>query len=210
MRMGTRKRRVSAPMPTSITKVNRIASPRGIRRENHRTGKESAIASAKPPSSTTGTVGAAHMSHTTAASPSTRIAFQVLLEILIRVGRDPERTGATRVTPPSGCFIGLHPRAASNGEILIFALRPPSSVLAACPGQDLAQFLEVFFHLLADRLDEPSIVQDVLDLVWGGVAANVFFPDHVFEVSPLLEAVDDVLENLLLPVRVGVNAEESV
>src|SRR5215218_5442428 len=150
MRMGTRKRRASAPMPTRIAKVNRIASPRGIRRENHRTGKESAIASAKPPSSTTGTVGAAHMSHTTAASPTTRIAFRVLLEILIRVGRDRGRAGATRLAPPSSCFIGLHPRAASNGEILILAPRPPSRVRAPRPGQDLAEFLEVFFHLLAD------------------------------------------------------------
>jgi hypothetical protein len=47
-----------------------------------------------------------------------------------------------------------------------------------------------------------------LELVWGGVATNVLFTNHVFEVCPLPEAVDDVLNDFLLSIRAGVNAED--
>ena len=102
-------------MPIRIKKVARIASHRGITRESHRTGKERAIARAKPPSSTTGTVGAAHMSNTRATNPSTRNTLRVLLEIRMGVGRRA-RTGAARSVRSLLCFIGFYRRIASNKD----------------------------------------------------------------------------------------------
>jgi hypothetical protein len=64
-----------------------MASPRGIKRESHRTGKDKTIASVKPPSSITGMAGAAHMSNTRAVNPSAMSKFRVLLEIRIGLGR---------------------------------------------------------------------------------------------------------------------------
>jgi len=86
MRIGNSKRRARVPMPVRPARVARMASPRGIRCDSHRTGKESAIAAAKPPSSTTGTVGANHMSSTSARPPSTTSTVRVRLEIRIGVG----------------------------------------------------------------------------------------------------------------------------
>jgi hypothetical protein len=63
-----------------------MASPRGIKCDSQRTGKESAIARAKPPSSTTGTVGAYHMISASATNPRTKSTVRVRLEIRMGVG----------------------------------------------------------------------------------------------------------------------------
>ena len=49
--------------------------------------------------------------------------------------------------------------------------RSPSVVSSPRPN-DLAQLIEVFFHLLTGFLYELGIIQDVQDLVGGSVAAN--------------------------------------
>jgi hypothetical protein len=87
MRIGTKTRSARAPAPIKIKKVARMARPRGIKCDSHRTGKESAIATAKPPSRTTGTVGANHISSTRAMTPSTTSTVRVRLEIRMGVER---------------------------------------------------------------------------------------------------------------------------
>jgi hypothetical protein len=94
MRIGTTKSEARAPAPVRIKKVAAMASPRGIRWDSQRTGKESAIAKAKPPSSTTGTVGANHMSSTRARTPSTTSTVRVRLEIRMGVGDGCSPTGS--------------------------------------------------------------------------------------------------------------------
>jgi hypothetical protein len=69
---------------------------------------------------------------------------------------------------------------------------------------------KVFSHLLARSLDQPGVLKDALDLLGGGVAADVLFLQHFPEVRPILDAVDDVLKNLILPPRSVVGAEEPV
>ena len=88
IRMGTRTRKARVTMPANSRKVTSIANHRGMRWESHRTGNEKTSASAKPPSRTTGTVGAAHMRSASAMRPSTRSAVLVRLEMRIGVGRD--------------------------------------------------------------------------------------------------------------------------
>src|SRR5215203_3965857 len=57
---------------------------------------------------------------------------------------------------------------------------------------------EVIVHLLVSGLYKPRVVENVLDLVGGGVAADVPFLHHVPEVRPMADAVADVLEDLPL------------
>ena len=102
------------PSPSKIRKQTRIASPRGITRASHLTGKERGIASAKPPSNTTGTVGANHMSNTRATSPSTSSTLRVLLETRMGVGR--RAPPAARPVRSFLCFTGFHRRISSNKD----------------------------------------------------------------------------------------------
>jgi hypothetical protein len=113
IRTGTRKRSATITAPISSKNVERIASPRGMRRESHRTGNESAIATAKPPRRVTGTVGAAHMSSTSTTSPSTRRTVRVRREIRMGVGRalDPP----SLVSPPGfSLCLSANPPARSH------------------------------------------------------------------------------------------------
>jgi hypothetical protein len=67
---------------------------------------------------------------------------------------------------------------------------------------------EVVAHLLVGDPDEPGVIENVLDLVGGGVAANVLFLHHIPQVLPLADAVADVLEELPLPLGASPIAEE--
>src|SRR5215208_6282790 len=67
---------------------------------------------------------------------------------------------------------------------------------------------KVFSHLLARSLDEPGVLEDALDLLSGGIAADVLFLQHFPEVRPVLDAVDNVLKYLILAPRSVVGAED--
>ena len=69
---------------------------------------------------------------------------------------------------------------------------------------------EVFAQLLASGLDEPGVLENPLNFLSGGVAANVLFLEHLPEVRPVLYTVDDVLKYLILSPRSVVGAEEPV
>src|SRR5829696_4077767 len=69
---------------------------------------------------------------------------------------------------------------------------------------------EVFAQLLASGLDEPGVLKDPLNLLSGGVAANVLFLEHLPEVRPVLYTVDDVLKYLILSPGSVVGAEEPI
>jgi hypothetical protein len=56
--------------------VSRIASPLGMKCERARTGNESTMASATPPSATAGTVGAAYKRSANRANPATTMPIQ--------------------------------------------------------------------------------------------------------------------------------------
>jgi hypothetical protein len=86
IRMGTRTRKARETILANSRKVMSIANHRGMRWESQRTGNERTSASAKPPSRTTGTVGAAHMKSPSAMAPSTRSTVLVRLEMRIGVG----------------------------------------------------------------------------------------------------------------------------
>src|SRR3954469_23980275 len=77
-----------------------------------------------------------------------------------------------------------------------------------CP-KGPAQLFEVFFHLLSGTLDQSGVIQDVLDLCWGGVAADVLLLHYLLQVSSVTKPVDDVLKDLLLTLR-RVGAEERI
>lgn len=67
---------------------------------------------------------------------------------------------------------------------------------------------EVVAQLLVGGLYELWVFEDLLDLVWGGVAADVFFLQYVPQVRPFANAVDGVLEDLALPLGAGLISEE--
>src|SRR5919112_1395173 len=69
---------------------------------------------------------------------------------------------------------------------------------------------EVFAQLLASGLDEPGVLEDPLNFLSGGVAANVLFLEHLSKVRPVLDTVDDVLKYLILSPGAVVGAEEPV
>ena len=71
IRMGTRIRKARVTIPANTRKVMSIANHRGMRWDSQRTGNERTSASAKPPSRTIGTVGAAHMRSASVMRPST-------------------------------------------------------------------------------------------------------------------------------------------
>jgi hypothetical protein len=91
MGIGTSTSNTKTPSPIKARKETSIANPRGITRETYLTGKERGIASAKPPSSTIGSVGAAHINSASATSPSTNRTVRVLLATLIGVSRNLPR-----------------------------------------------------------------------------------------------------------------------
>jgi hypothetical protein len=61
---------------------------------------------------------------------------------------------------------------------------------------------EVFPHLLVGDLDEPRVLENVLDFSPGGIATDVLLLDYIPEMCPLADAMADVFENLSLPVMV--------
>src|SRR5215218_2420323 len=69
---------------------------------------------------------------------------------------------------------------------------------------------EVFAQLLASGLDEPGVLEDALNFLSGGVAANILFLEHLPEVRPVLDTVDDVLKYLILSPGSVVGAEEPI
>src|SRR5215210_664578 len=69
---------------------------------------------------------------------------------------------------------------------------------------------EVLLHALAGGLDEAWTVEYVLDLLGRGVATDVLFPQHVPEVRPIPDAMDDVLDHLALPLVAGPGVEDPV
>ncbi len=52
-------------------------------------------------------------------------------------------------------------------------------------------------------MDKLGVSDDLVYYFLRAVAAHVGFPEHVVEVSLLVQAVDDVAEYLLLPLRAG-------
>src|SRR5918997_5815443 len=83
---GTRKSAASTKMPTTSRNETRIASPRGMSSESQRTGKESARASTKPPTTVVSTVGTCQITSPSKASTARIRAVRVRLEIRIGVG----------------------------------------------------------------------------------------------------------------------------
>ncbi len=69
---------------------------------------------------------------------------------------------------------------------------------------------EVLAHLLMSGLNEPGIVEDLLDLGRRGVTADVLFLNYVLKMRPIADAVADVLEDLPLPLVVVRAAKELV
>jgi hypothetical protein len=67
---------------------------------------------------------------------------------------------------------------------------------------------EVGAHLLVGSLDELRVVENVLYLFGGGVAANVLFLHYISQVRPLADAVADVLKYLLFSLGTGPAAKE--
>ena len=69
---------------------------------------------------------------------------------------------------------------------------------------------EVFTQLLTCGFNEPRVLEYALNLVGGGVAADILFLQHLPEIRPLFDTVDDVLEDLILTPRAVVSAKEPV
>src|SRR3712207_5188391 len=69
---------------------------------------------------------------------------------------------------------------------------------------------EVLAHLLAGSLDEPGVVENGLDLLGRGVAADVLLLQDVSQVRPFTYAVDDVLDYLSLPLITSPGVEDPV
>ena len=69
---------------------------------------------------------------------------------------------------------------------------------------------KVFAQLLACGLDESWVLPDAPQVLGGGVAPDVLFLEHLSEVRPVLNAVDDVLEYLILSPGSVVGAEEPI
>ncbi len=64
--------------------------------------------------------------------------------------------------------------------------------------------------MLPGGLDDPGVAQYVGYLPSGSVAAHVLLPDDIHQVHALVHAVDNILEDLLLPCRASGAAEETV
>jgi hypothetical protein len=62
---------------------------------------------------------------------------------------------------------------------------------------------EILAQLLASCLHEPGVLEYVADLGAGGIATDVLFLEHFPEVRPIPDAVDYVLEYLLLAPRMA-------
>jgi hypothetical protein len=114
IRSGTRKKNPREIKPSMATTVNKIASPRGIKCESARTGKESTIASATPPRATAGTVGAAYKSSAKRAMPTTTMPIQTRVETRIGVRYPPDAEFFCRSLPR-----GLRARSLAHLSILI-------------------------------------------------------------------------------------------
>src|SRR5918998_5232828 len=69
---------------------------------------------------------------------------------------------------------------------------------------------EVLLQVLAGGLDEPGIRANLLYLQGRGVASHVLLLYHVAQVRPLAQAVDDVLDDPLLPRRRLITAKQPV
>ena len=81
------------------TTVSRIARPLGMMCERARTGNESTMASATPPSATAGTVGAAYKRSANRANPTKTMPIQTREEMRIGVMWPPDADFPSRSLP---------------------------------------------------------------------------------------------------------------
>lgn len=83
---GARKSATSTTSQTKSRNESRIDSPRGMNQESQRTGKESARASAKPPTTVVSTLGTYQITKPSTTSTARIRAVRVRFEIQIGVG----------------------------------------------------------------------------------------------------------------------------
>src|SRR5215217_3625882 len=78
----------------------------------------------------------------------------------------------------------------------------PRSRTSATPGIQLPA-LETLLHVSPGSVYQLGVDEDLLYLGLGAVAAHVLLLEHLSEAGSPLQAVDDVLEDLLLTLRLG-------